>query len=1001
MKSKITWCFASVMLLFMQFTFAQQKTISGTVTDQDGLVLPGVNVVVKGTNLGTQTDFDGQYSINVNVGQTLVYSFVGLKTAERSVGQGQAVINVSLEADSDVLEEVVVQGYRTSTKEKSSIASVTISAQSIENRPNASFVQTLSGQVAGLNITTNSGQPGGNSTVTLRGINSLNGNIEPLFIIDGTPVDEDNFRSLNPQDIASISVLKDAGATAIYGNRGANGVVVIETRQGRFNSPMKINATSILSFNTLQTNDYNGMNAQQQLLLEREYGTGRGATLTDEEINAYKSTDWTDYFFRTGLSKNNTLSISSGGEKTSSFTSLGFLDTEGILKDSDLKRFTVRQNVNGRSDNDRFTYGLNLSANYSKSNEPNNIGTGAINRNYILGAFISVPYVSPDDYTSGRNLALEQPLDFALTPLYLLDRLRTYTRFEEEVKIVSSFNSAYRITDNLSARVNMGIDYTSIFLTEAEGPDSFNAFLFGGDANPTAGYQNQQSDRVFSYNQVTSLNYNKSWGKHTLDAGVFTEYFKAHYRTFGFTEEGLDPKTFFPGDGSGFIADNADNDLFSDAVNANILNAGLFSYFGQADYDYDAKYGITGTVRRDASYRFADSNRWATFYSVAGRWNIANESFMEGSVFDALKLRASYGTAGNQRINGGSYFTSPDLTRNLFATGAGYAGANSLFLSQIGNNTLRWETVTQTDIGVDFELFNRRLRGAFDYYWKTTQDLFQSRPVSAVTSVTSLSANLGDLFNEGFDFTLNYDVLRGGIDGFNLGVSLVGNYNKTELGTVPTPDGIAAFGRTGGILGEYRFVRYAGVNPANGQLLYLTADGAVTENPDLDNDRVFSNKNIYPDWSGSFGFNADYKGFFLQTQWNYVIGVDRYDFDLADLQDPSSIGQFRSSTDILRAWTPDNRVTDIPSLFVTNDVGGSDRYLRSADYLRLRFASFGYSFPKSALDPAGIASLRIFANAENIITITPWRGYDPETQSNGSRNYPTPKTISFGVELGL
>jgi len=1001
MKSKITWCFALGLLFLTQLTFAQQKTISGTVTDQDGLVLPGVNIVIKGTSSGTQTDFDGNYSVNVNAGQTLVFTFVGLKTEEVTVGSGQTVINLAMELDADTLEEVVVQGYRTSTKEKSSIASVTISAQSIENRPNASFVQTLSGQVAGLNITTNSGQPGANSTVTLRGINSINGNIEPLFIIDGTPVDEDNFRSLNPQDIASISVLKDAGATAIYGNRGANGVVVIETRQGSFNQPLRINATSILSFNTLQKNDYNGMNASQQLALEKEYGTGRGAGLSDAEIAAYETFDWTDFFFRTGLSKNNTVSFTSGGDKSSSFTSLGFLDTEGILKSSGLKRFTIRQNINGRSENDRFSYGLNLSANYSKSDEPNSIGSGAINRNYVLGAFSAAPYVNIDEYTSGRNLALERPLDFALTPLYLYDRLLTYTRFEEEVKAIASFNAAYKLTNNLSARMTMGGDYTSIFLTRAEGPTSFNAFLFGGDANPTAGFQSQLSDRVFSFNQVTSLNYNKTWGKHTIDAGAYVEYFKAHYRYFGFTEEGLDPKTFFPGDGSGFIADNTANDLFSDTVFADILNSGLFSYFSQVDYDYDARYGVAGTIRRDASYRFADSNKWATFYSISGRWNIGNESFMEGSVFDALKVRASYGTAGNQRIAGGSYFTAPDLTRSLFATGAGYAGVNSLSLSQIGNNTLRWETVRQTDIGLDFEIFNRRLRGSFDYYWKTTEDLFQDRSISAVNSVTSLRANIGNLYNEGFDFTLNYDVIRGGVKGFNLGVNLVGNYNKTELGDIPTSDGIANYGRSGGILNEYRSVRYAGVNPANGQLLYYTADGELTENPDLDNDRVFLDKNIYPDLSGSFGFSADYKGFFLQTQWNYVVGVDRYDFDLAGLQDPSSIGQFRSSTDLLRAWTPDNRNTDIPSLFVTNDVGGSDRYLRSADYLRLRFASFGYSFPKEFIGDAGISSLRIFANAENFITISKWRGYDPETQSNGSRNYPTPKTVSFGIELGL
>ncbi|WP_442846561.1 SusC/RagA family TonB-linked outer membrane protein [Leeuwenhoekiella sp. H156] len=1001
MKSKITWCFASVFLLMMQFAFAQQNKISGTVTDQDGVVLPGVNVVVKGTNQGTQTDFDGNYAINVNVGQTLVFSFVGLKNSEKKIGEGQSVINVSMEPDADVLEEVVVQGYRTSTKEKSSIASVTVSAKSIENRPNASFVQTLSGQVAGLNISTASGQPGSNSTVILRGINSINGNIEPLFIIDGAPVDQDNFRSLNPQDIASISVLKDAGATAIYGNRGANGVIVIETRQGRFEQPLRVDVVSIYSFSTLQDNDYNLMNSQQQLGLEKQVGSGLGSTLTDAEIAGYSTTDWPDYFFRTANISNNTVNLSSGGSKSTQFTSLGYYDAEGILKNTGLQRFNIRNNLSGRSENDRFDYSSNFSINFSTTNEDGSIGTSGINRNPILAAYQSVPYISPDDYVDGASLT--SPLLFRNTPLFIIDRLRTYTREDEEVKLIGSFSAGYKITNDIAARVVLSADYQNEVLTTSEASDSFNALLFGGAANPLAGSQFQQTRRVFSYNQVTSLNYNKSFGEHTFDLGLFTEYFKAHLRQFGAEANGLDPKTFSPGDGAGYVADNGQNDFFADNAFALRRNAGLFSYFARADYDYSARYGLTGTIRRDASYRFSGSNRWATFYSIAGRWNISNERFMQNSVFDVLKLRASYGTSGNQRISGDTYFSAPDLYLNLFATGAGYAGLNSIFLSQIGNTTLRWETVAQTNVGVDFEVFNRRLRGSFDVYNKETQDLFQSTPISAINGQTALNANVGSLGNKGFDFNINYDVIRGGVDGFNMNVAVLGNYNKTEILELPGGDTeLIGTGRVGGPLFEYYTIRYAGVNPANGNVLFYTADGEVTETPNADTDRVWTGKNIYPDWNGGFNMNFDYKGFFLQTQWNYTFGVDRFDNDLAGFQNRDNIGQFRTSTDILRAWTPDNRVTDIPALGATNvNVYGSTRYLRSADYVRLRFASFGYSFPKRHIEPAGISSLRLFANAENLFTITEWRGFDAEAQINTSRIYPTPRTISFGIELGL
>ena len=988
------------MVLCMSFSFAQGKTISGNVTDQAGLPLPGVSVLVVGTTTGTQTDFDGNYSIKANIGQVLRFSYIGQKTADRTVGSGN-VINVTMEEDAQALEEVVVQGYRTSTKEKSSIASVTISAETIENRPNASFVQTLSGQVAGLNITTASGQPGAASNINLRGVTSINGNTQPLFIIDGAPVDESNFRSLNPQDIASISVLKDAGATAIYGNRGANGVIVIKTRQGGYNSALKVSYTGIQSFSSLQDNDYNLMDSQEQLQLEKLRGTGLGNTLTDAEIGAYDTTDWAKYFLKTGLTQNHTLSLSSGSENASQFTSFGYFDQEGILRNSDLKRFNIRNNSNGKSSNGKFNYSTNLSINYSVSNEPSSIGTGGINQNYILGAYQSVPYISPDDYTNGADLL--SPLSFTNTPLFLIDKLRTFARQEEEVKLIGSLTAGYKLTDNLSANVVLSSDYQNEILTQTQDSDSFNSLLFGGGGNPTAGNQQQQTRRVFTFNQVTSLNYANTWGKHSVDVGVFSEYFKAHLRSFGFRANGLDPKTTFPGDGAGFVGDNSSNDFFTDNANATIRNAGLFSYFTQADYDYDAKYGITGTVRRDASYRFAGSNRWGTFYSVAGRWNISNEAFMDNSIFNLLKLRASYGTAGNQNINGSGYFSAPDLTQNFFATGGGYAGLNSIFLSQIGNTTLKWETVTQSNVGLDFELFNRKLRGSVDGYIKETSDLFQSTPVSAINAVSFLDANTGNLKNTGVDLSLNYDLIRGGEDKFNMSLTFVGNYNKQELGDLPSETGeLINTGRNGGKLFEYYTIRYAGVNPANGNLLFYTADGDVTENPDADTDRVWLDKNIYPDYNGSFGLNMDYKGFFLQTNFTYTVGVDRYDFDLSSFQNPNSIGQFRSSRDLLRVWTPDNRVTDIPSYDAFNRSSfTSDRYLRNADYIRLRFASIGYTFPKRLLEGTGFDRLRIFGNGENLFTFSEWRGFDAEALDNTSRIYPTPKTLSVGFELGF
>jgi TonB-linked SusC/RagA family outer membrane protein len=1007
------------MAFVMQFSFSQEKTITGTVTGaDDGFPLPGVNVIVKGTQRGAQTDFDGNYTIKASEGETLVFSYVGYETAEVRVGTSSTV-NISMKAG-NVLDEVVVTGYATQTKAKSSVSSVRVTAETIENRPNASFVQTLQGQVPGLNITTSSGQPGGNSTVQLRGVGSINGDTEPLFIIDGTPVDQDNFRSLNPQDIVSIDVLKDAGATSIYGNRGANGVIVIKTRQGSFNQGLRINYNMFVGFNTLQDNDYNYMSSQQLLTYERTRGTGAGAgnstgvfnpgagsPMTDAQIAAAPDFQWLDFFFKTGVTQNHNLSLSSGGENSSQFTSFGFNDTQGILINSGLKRFNLRSNVTGKSSNNKFNYATNITLNYSTSDEPDAIGTGGINRNFVLGAVQSVPYITADDYTTGADLL--SPLSFTNTPLFLLDLSRTFTRQEEEVRLVGSLTASYALTDFLTANVVMGADYQNEIRTRAEQSDSFNALLFGGAANPVAGFQEQQTTRIFSYNQVTSLNFNKTWGKHTVDAGVYTEYFKAHLRQFGYFQEGLDPKTFFPGDGSSFIPDNAANDFFVDTANANILNAGLFSYFGRASYDFDERFGLEGTIRRDASYRFSGSNRWATFWSVAGRWNISNEAFMEGSVFDVLKLRASYGTAGNQDITGGGLFGGPDLFLDLFVTTGGYGNANSIALGQIGNRSLRWETIATANIGIDFELFNRRLRGAFDVYERKTEDLFQDTPLSATTGITLQDANTGLLFNRGFDFQLNYDLVRATSEGgLNISLGVVGNFNETELDELPNPEGEIinpngiGLGRNGGILNEYYFLRYAGVNPANGELLYLDANGNLTETPNADTDRVWLGKNIIPNWVGGFNTSISYKNFFFDTQWTYVVGVDRFDNDYFSAIDPDNVGQFTASTDILRAWQQPGDITDIPAWNAANrNSFDSDRFLRSADYLRLRFASIGYNFPAKYLENTGFSNVRIFFNAENLITFTEWRGFDPETRDNGSRQFPTPRTLSVGFELGF
>nr|WP_314839023.1 SusC/RagA family TonB-linked outer membrane protein [uncultured Flavobacterium sp.] len=1018
MKSKFTWIMTLCLAFFIQFSFAQEKTVSGTVTSKsDKMTMPGVNVVVQGTKRGVQTDFNGGYAIKASVGERLVFSIVGSKTVTVVVG-GQSRVNVQLEDDNMVLENVIVEGYNvTKTKAKSNVASVTVSAQTIEGRPNASFIQTLQAQVAGLNITSGTGQPGGNSQVIIRGTGSINGKVEPLFVIDGIPLNNDNFRSINPDDIESVSVLKDAGATSIYGNRGANGVIIVKTKKGSFDSPLSVKYTSTTGFSTLQKTDYNLMNAQELLTTERAFGRGRGFTrgpnggpMTDAQIAAAPNTNWNKYFFRTGVTQNHVVSLSGGGKNSTAFTSLGYFDQQGILKGTDLKRFSFRSNLTGKSNNDKFAYATTTSINFSRRNEANSIGTGGVNQNYVLGANNSAPYISPNEYSTSQQLLADynaQGGTLLLTPLFLIDKLKQFENRLDELKGLINLDGSYKITNDLTLGTALSLDYTQENSYTWQSPTGFNTLLFPATAFAQDS-ENQFFSRDLALSSTTRLNYSRSFNeKHTINAGAYLEYIKSNRNAFTFTQRGLNPKTTSPGAGTGYILDGTTDDRNVPLVSASKAITGLFSYFATLDYDYDSKYGFGATVRRDASSRFDKDYRWGTFYSLSGRWNIDKEAFMQGSVFSGLKLRGSYGTSGNQDIINAVY-GALNNTRELYASATGYNGSQSFVLNRLGVPDLQWETTAQANVGVDFEVFKSRLRGSFDVYRKKTTDLFLGVPLSSINAITAINKNFGSLKNEGVEATLNYDLIKAkDLGDFTMTLNFNGSYNKNTILDVAGTTGVIDNGTTviqeGRTIDEFFLTRYAGVNPANGNLLFLTAAGQVTENPNITGDRVLTGKSRIPLYQGGFGFNTKYKGFYFDTNFSFAAEVYRIDFDLQGLQNPTNnIGVFNVSADLLNAWTPTNRVTDIPSLRATNYAAqnNSDRYLVDASYVRLRFASFGYDVPKKLIEKTPFKSVRMFVQGENLVTFSKWRGWDAESPRTADQyQYPTPKIYSVGLQL--
>jgi TonB-linked SusC/RagA family outer membrane protein len=1022
MRSKFKWIFTLLLALSIQFSFAQEKTVTGVVSDNTG-PLPGANIVVKGTTRSAQTDFDGKYSIKAKQGEVLVISFTGYNNSTLTVGAANNY-NVSLKEQSVKLEEVVVEGYRSTTKARTVLAQQTVSSKTIENRPNATFIQTLQGQVAGLNITSGSGQPGTGSSVVIRGNGSINGNTDPLYVIDGIPTNASNFRSINPSDIESATVLKDAAATAIYGNRGSGGVIVIKTKRGGTgDTKTRYRFSTNTGYTELQTPQYSLADSRDLLTLERAYGVGQGNNnpltglpYTDAEIAAFSiNTDWVNYFFRKAKSTDYQLSIESSGKNLNSYTSVSVLDQEGILINTGLKRFTLRNNLSGKSNDDKFTYSTNISLGFSKSQQATGLGTGGINQNYVLGATLGAPYLSPSEYTGSQQLLdLYNGSGGSLlyTPLMLIDKSRTFSNDTDEIRMSAGADLSYEIFKNVTAKSRTSFENIETRLVQWQLPISFTQLLF---LNPAADFRGQETisqRREFRFNQLWQLGWAKTYAeKHTFSVLGNAEYYGSQVDADSQLQQGLNPATFVPGSGSGYLADIAAHDFYG-VLSSSVtrLKYSLISYFGVFDYDFNDKYGFVGTYRYDGTARFAKDYRWGDFWSVAGRWNINKENFMKNSGFQVLKLRASYGETGNERVLAGTEWAGlnpaqyRDTYANSAAVGGQYNGAAS-FSINLGADNLQWETTTQWNIGLDFEFFRNRARGTIDYYNRLTTDLLNSEPISSISGQTEILRNSAiELTNRGIEVSLAYDVVRN--ENFKFTVRANGSKNNNVVNGITANDGKIidplSITQNGGQIDEFYVIPYAGVNPANGNLLFIAADGSLTETPSVDNDRRATGKSSAPIYQGGFGFDLDYKGFFATTNFTFVQDVTRFDYDLDGLYDPGQLGQFVVTDDLLNAWTPTNTNTNVPSLNASNlgAAANSDRFLKDASYVRLRFLQVGYRVPKKFIDKTFISALSFYLQGENLYTWTKWQGFDAESYRSADQGqYPTPRIVTFGVDL--
>lgn len=986
-------------IVFSTSSFAQERKVSGRITStDDGAILPGVSVTIKGSSRGTQSDAQGNYTINVGSNSTLVYSFVGMVRQEIAVGN-QSTINVGLKSDASQLSEVVVTGYGQGNRREFAGSAATISPAKIKDQPIASFDQLLQGQAPGVQVIAGSGQPGAAATIRVRGSGSVNGSNTPLYIIDGIQIDASGtstnsspFQTINPQDIETLTVLKDAEATAIYGSRGANGVVVIKTKQGRAGKT-KFNYDGQYGQSYFPKSKLELMNSQEKI----DYELRRGGTdlegYTQAEITALRAvdTDWQKEIFRMGRTQQHQLSASGGNESIIFYVSGNMFSQSGTVKGTDLNRYTGRVNISSTSS--PFRFGLNSTVGYSKQNWQTEDNAGiASPLNAIRWANpYEKPYNDDGTYTQLRS---GQP-----NPVRELNET---ARNANELKIISSAFLEYDLPflKGLTVRTNWGVDYSN------QEETTYNSrFGQAGTASAVkgrAGRLFRDFERSTRFTGTTSLNYNKTVGDHTVRLGVYNEMVRFKLGSFGWTGYGL----------SGILQNEAGVTQNSatqipDTRGNGIENA-LLSYFATATYGYKNRYFVNLNARRDGSSRFGENYRFANFGSIGASWVLSDEPFMsglQGGALSNLRLKASYGSVGNQEGIGSfaslAIFQARGGRTNQ--TISSYDGNSTVILTQLENPELRWEQKNTVNLGVEFGLFNKRVTGGVEFYNSITKNLFLNDQLSRTTGFNSINRNIGELQNRGIEIGLNTINVQTANFTWETNLNFTVNRNKILQLTPTTPETGNISGlvinRIGYPINSNWLVESAGVDPQTGAQQFRKPSGEITTVYSPNDAQIFGPREapFFGGITNSLRFRGlEVSALFTYAFGNYIFNNDRTNVEIPDYYTDNV------SRALLREWQKAGDVTDIPNPNLPFNTSIT-HFLEKGDFLRLRNLTVSYSLPATTLRAAKLSSLRVFFQGQNFLTFTQFQGFDPEItggQLTGAQ-YPALRTFTVGLGIGF
>ncbi|MEH6406725.1 MAG: TonB-dependent receptor [Leeuwenhoekiella sp.] len=1043
---KVRGLHLTLFLSLFTLTALAQNNVSGTVSDETA-PLPGVSILLKGTSNGVVTDFDGNYSINdVPSDGVLVFSFVGFKTKEIPVNN-QTQINTTLELDVSSLDEIVVVGYGKMKRSDLTGSVVSVSSKSIEQSVPTTIDQVLQGRAAGVQIQQNSGAPGASSSIRIRGISSLNGSNEPIFVIDGVIIDsstgsgsQNALASINPSDIVSLDVLKDASATAIYGSRAANGVIIITTKRGK-NGQTSITYDGYIGFQEIPKN-LDLLNLQEYAIHKN---TRADLGIVQRDPNFIRpdllgeGTDWQDAMFTRAMMQSHNLSVSGGNESSTFALGVGYLDQEGIALGSSFDRFNLR-GVFDTKVKDYLKLGVNFA--FNNSHQTTTVSDQAL----IITALKQTPNVAvrnadgtfdgpdTDEFVQNNPVGLASIRD----------------NRNESAGIRANTFAEIDLFEGLSFRTEYAIDYNF------SNAYTFNpSYTFGAIVNSVReGSRTKGYSKYWDFKNV--LTYDRSFGVHNINAILGQEFQESHYENlYGYR--------------SGYLTNGATDLNAGDALTARNSNfsqtSAISSYFGRVFYSYDDKYLLTTTLRYDGSSKFFKDNRWGWFPSAALAWKVSNEDFLKDNSFiNNLKLRLGWGAVGNQNVPNYAYTSTYAASPTIFGTG--------LLASNTANQDLQWETTYSSNLGVDLNLFNNRIEFIADIYYKKTKNLLLQLPLPAyvgTTGVGSTSApwvNVGSLENKGIELTLN--TVNVDNNDFSWRSNFVFSLNRNKVLALNTETGIlnrtlqqgsdiTIVTRTavGQSIGQFYGYKVIGRFEKATDFYYKNGDNEVVptalpegleigENgvwigdyifEDVNNDGVINEQdrdyigNPSPDFTYGIGNTFSYKGFDLNVLLSGAYGNEVVNYQRRFLENP------RENTNLLHSalgyaqlalinpeGPNDYRNVEIvggdgympriaaSSAASTSNFRYSNRFLEDGSYLRIQNISLGYNFPREFVERFGLLNFKIYTNLQNVYTFTKYSGFDPEIGSinqdallSGIDNgrYPSPRIYTLGINVNF